>query len=109
MKTSRLLGVLAAIAFSIGSASARADVAPLPTGGSSGVAGSSSASGGGSNPAGGASSTTAGTGATEEPAPKDDDGGCSITRLHHASGIALGVLGIALALGLHRARNRKQV
>ncbi len=107
MRTSRLLGVLAAIAFFITSALARADIAPLPTGGSSGVAGSSSANGGSSAPAGGASSTTAGTSAIEGSAPKDDDSGCSMAMWHHASGLALGVLGVALALGVRRARSRK--
>lgn len=106
MRTSRLLGVLAAVTFFIGSASARADVAPPPSGGSSSAAGGSTSAAGGSSAAGGASTTTAGTSAIEGSVPKDDDGGCSMARWHHAPGLALGVLGVALAFGVRRARSR---
>lgn len=104
MRISRLVSVLAAVSFLIASATARADVAPLPTGGNTSV----STSGGSSSTAAGASSTAAaGNSAVPDTAPKGDDGGCSIGKSHRASGIALGVLGVALAFGLRRVQRRK--
>jgi len=97
MRISKLVSALAAATLLIATATARADVAPLPTGGQSSTGGSSAAGGGSSSITAGASSTSA---------PNEDDGGCSIGKSHRASGIALGVLGVALAFGLSRVRSR---
>ena len=111
MTRSKLLGVLAALSLLIDTGAARADVA-APTGGSVSITGGSAATGGATSAAGGTSSTattattSAGSTGTGAPAPKDDDG-CSIASFHHSSGLAFGVLGIALALGLQHARRRK--
>lgn len=106
MRISKLVSALLAATFLIATATARADVAPLPTGGHSGTGGSSAAGGGASSITAGASSTTAGSNGDAASAPKEDDGGCSIGNSHRASGIAFGVLGVALAFGLRRVRSR---
>ena len=98
MKISRLVSVLTVATFLIVTPRARAY---SPTGGSN------SASGGSSSEAAGASSTSAGSSAEGVSAPKADDGGCSIGKSHRNSGIALGVLGVALTFGLCRAKSRK--
>ena len=112
MRRSKLLGVLAALSFLIDAGAARADVA-APTGGSVSITGGSAATGGETSAAGGTTSaattatTSAGSTATGANPPTKDDDGCSMASLHHTSGLAFGVLGIALALGLQHARRRK--
>jgi len=121
MRTSTLLGAIAAVSFLVFTTTAHADVAPPPSGGHSSVGGASSAPGGATSAAvGGAtnavtsntsSATTGGTNSSGSSATgnakPNDDGGCSIGTLHHSSGIAFGFLGVALAFGLHQARRGK--
>jgi hypothetical protein len=117
VRTSKLLGALAAVSFLVFTATARADVAPPPSGGHSSIGGASSATGGATSAAVGGTTSTAtsattggtsssGSSATGNAKPNDDSG-CSIGTLHRSSGVAFGFLGVALALGLRQARRRK--
>jgi hypothetical protein len=109
MKSLRWLIVPIAATLLAVSATARADVPAPDTGGSSATGGATATTGGTLGTGGvvstSATSTTAGSSATGTK-PPDDDGGCSIGTRHQSSGFTVGLLGLALALGLRLGRRR---
>jgi hypothetical protein len=87
MRSSTLLGMLITSGLFATATIARADIANPSTGGSHGT-------------------LVSDAGTSKESA--DDDGKCAMSRGRHTSGIAIGVVGIALAVGLHQARRRRR-